>query len=47
MNLSPSMRAFGTAVNNLFGDVEETGIMINIDDIYDTKKHRHIDIRNP
>lgn len=47
MNLSPSMRAFGTAVNDLFGDVEETGIMINIDDIYDTKKHRHIDIRNP
>ncbi len=46
MNLSPSMRTFGTAVNELFGDVEETGIMIDIDDIYETKKHRHIDIRN-
>lgn len=45
MNLSASMRTFGTAVNDLFGDVEETGIMITIDDIYDSKKHRHIDIR--
>ena len=46
MNLSASMRTFGTAVNDLFGDVEETGIMITIADIYDSKKHRHIDIRN-
>ena len=46
MNLSASMRTFGTAVNDLFGDVEETGIMITIDDIYDSKKHRHIDIRS-
>ncbi len=45
MNLSASMRTFGTAVNDLFGDVEETGIMITIADIYDSKKHRHIDIR--
>lgn len=46
MNLSASMRTFGTAVNDLFGDVEETGIMITIADIYDSKKHRHIDIRS-
>ena len=45
MNLSASMRTFGTAVNDLFGNVEETGIMITIADIYDSKKHRHIDIR--
>lgn len=43
MKLSLTMRTFGTAVNDLFGDVEETGIMITIKDIYDSKKHRHID----
>jgi hypothetical protein len=42
MNLSPSMRTFGTAVNHHFGDVEETGIMVTIDDIYPSKKDRHI-----
>jgi hypothetical protein len=43
MKLSSTMRTFGTAVNDWFGDVEETGIMITIKDIYDTKKHRHVD----
>ena len=42
MNLSPSMRTFGTALNKSFGEVEETGIMITIDDIYQAKKERHI-----
>lgn len=42
MNLSPSMRTFGTAINHHFGDVEETGIMISIEDIYDQKKDRHV-----
>lgn len=42
MNLSPSMRTFGTAVNSHFGNVEETGIMVTIDDIYPSKKDRHI-----
>ncbi len=42
MNLSATMRTFGTAVNDLFGDVEETGIMVTIDDIYPTKKDRHL-----
>ena len=42
MNLSATMRTFGTAVNDLFGDVEETGIMITIGDIYPSKKHRHL-----
>ncbi len=42
MNLSPTMRTFGTAVNDLFGDVEETGILVTITDIYDSKKDRHI-----
>jgi hypothetical protein len=42
MNLSPSMRTFGTAINHHFGDVEETGIMVTIEDIYPSKKDRHI-----
>ncbi|MGE0088336.1 MAG: GNAT family N-acetyltransferase [Bacteroidales bacterium] len=48
MNLSPSMKFFGTAINETFGEVEESGIMITIDDIFPTKKERHIStyIRN-
>lgn len=42
MNLSPTMKSFGTAANPHFGDVEETGIIIKINDIYDEKKIRHI-----
>lgn len=42
MNLSPSMKTFGTAVNPEFGDVEETGILVTIDDIYLDKKERHL-----
>ncbi len=43
MNLSSTMKTFGTSLNPEFGDVEETGIMVTIADIYDTKKERHID----
>ena len=42
MNLSPTMKTFGTSSNPHFGNVEETGILITIDDIYETKKERHI-----
>lgn len=42
MNLSPTMRLFGTAVNNGFGDVEETGILIAVDEILEEKRVRHI-----
>jgi hypothetical protein len=42
MHLSPSMKTFGTAVNPDFGGVEETGILVTIDDIYLEKKERHI-----
>jgi hypothetical protein len=42
MNLSPTMRTFGTAINHGFGDVEETGILIHIADIYPRKKERHL-----
>lgn len=42
MNLSPSMKMFGTAVNRGFGDVEESGIIINIKDIYPEKIERYV-----
>lgn len=42
MNLSPTMKTFGTAVNEDFGDVEETGILVTIADIFEDKKERHI-----
>lgn len=43
MGLSPQMRVFGTAVNDEFGDVEETGILINKDEILEEKRKRHIE----
>jgi putative hemolysin len=42
MNLSGTMRNFGTAINDEFGDVDETGILVKIADIYDSKKERHV-----
>lgn len=42
MGLSPSMKTFGTCINSDFGDVEETGIIIRIDDVYEEKKERHL-----
>jgi hypothetical protein len=42
MNLSSTMKCFGTAINPTFGDVEETGILVTINDIYQSKKERHI-----
>lgn len=42
MNLSATMKTFGTSLNEHFGNVEETGILVTINDIYDTKKERHI-----
>lgn len=41
--LSPTMRCFGTAINDHFGHVEETGILITIADIHAEKKTRHIE----
>lgn len=43
MGLSPTMRMFGTAVNDEFGDVEESGIFFAISEIFEEKKRRHID----
>ncbi len=43
MSLSPTMRMFGTAINYEFGDVEETGILIAVDEILEEKRIRHIE----
>ncbi len=43
MGLSPTMRFFGTAINDEFGDVEESGILIEINQILEEKKQRHIE----
>jgi len=42
MNLTPNMKTFGTAISDEFGDVEETGILVSIEDIYDIKIDRHV-----
>ncbi len=43
MSLSPTMRFFGTAINDEFGQVEESGILIEIDQILEEKRARHIE----
>jgi hypothetical protein len=43
MSLSPKMKTFGTAINHEFGNVEETGILIKIEEILEEKKKRHIE----
>ena len=47
MGLSPKMKVFGTAVNQEFGLVEETGILIKVDEIIEEKRLRHIDSYEP
>jgi len=42
MKLTSTMRNFGTAINPGFGNVQETGILVTVEDIYDSKKERHI-----
>lgn len=42
MNLSPTLRSFGTALNPSFGKVEETGILITISDMFEEKVKRHL-----
>lgn len=42
MSLSSTMRTFGTSLNDHFGNVEETGILVTIKDIYHKKKAKHV-----
>lgn len=43
MQLSPTMKVFDTAINPDFGNVEETGILITIGDLYKEKVARHFE----
>jgi hypothetical protein len=42
MQLSPTMKTFGTAMNHDFGAVEETGILVTIADIFPEKHERYV-----
>ena len=41
MNLSPTMDYFGTGINDEFGDVYDSGLLINFEEMYPEKKERH------
>ena len=42
MSLSPTMKVFGGGINHEFSEAEETGILINFDEIYEAKVARHV-----
>jgi hypothetical protein len=42
MNLSSTMKSFGTAYNHAFGETDETGILVAVADIYPDKVERHL-----
>ncbi len=46
MSLSPTMKMFGTAINDEFGNVEESGIMILVSEITAEKIGRHVNTFN-
>ncbi|MBR2260155.1 MAG: GNAT family N-acetyltransferase [Paludibacteraceae bacterium] len=43
MSLSPTMKTFGSCINDEFGEVIETGLMITIEEIFEQKRVRHVD----
>ncbi|MCR5423330.1 MAG: GNAT family N-acetyltransferase [Bacteroidales bacterium] len=43
MNLSSTMRSFGTAYNHAFGETDETGVLVTLRDLYPEKKQRYIE----
>ncbi len=47
LNISSTLRSFGTTLNLTFGEVEETGILVTIADIYPEKRKRHVSTFNP
>lgn len=46
MNLSPTMRFFGSTYNEDFGQTEESGILVTINDLYEKKVARHLSLFN-
>ena len=47
INLSPTLKCFGTVLNDHFGDVEETAILVTMNDMYEAKTERHINSYKP
>ena len=43
MTLSPTMRSFGTAINTEFGNTDETGLLLTLNDIVPEKKKRYFE----
>ena len=43
MNTSPSVKTFGTSHNHGFGDILDTGFLVEFDEMYADKKTRHIE----
>jgi hypothetical protein len=43
INLSPTMRYFGTGINDEFADVYDSGMLIDYEDLYPEKRKRHAD----
>ena len=43
MNLSPTMIFFGTGINDEFGDIYDSGILVTFKDLYPEKRQRHAD----
>lgn len=43
MNLSPTMRSFGTAINADFGNTDETGILVTLRDLLPEKRKRYFE----
>jgi hypothetical protein len=42
INLSPTLQSFGTVLNDHFGDVEETAILLTVSDMHESKIERHV-----
>ena len=42
LNLTNDLQFFGNAINDEFGDVLESGIMVEVDTVYPEKKERYI-----
>lgn len=42
INLSATMRTFGTILNPYFKNMEDTGLLVSVNDIYAQKKNRHL-----
>ncbi|MFO7656237.1 MAG: GNAT family N-acetyltransferase [Bacteroidales bacterium] len=47
MNLSRTMKSFGTAMNYHFGEVEETAVLVTLKDMHESKVERHLKSYQP